>query len=98
MLGQDDNERLMGDHLGRWGIDVQWNTELVALQQDSSPVTATIKDPDGSTRTITAAYVAGCDGGRSSVREMNGIGFPGRSLRARVLRRRYGGDRPDGAG
>jgi 2-polyprenyl-6-methoxyphenol hydroxylase-like FAD-dependent oxidoreductase len=28
----------------------------------------------GRTRQIDAAYVAGCDGGRSAVREMNGIG------------------------
>jgi 2-polyprenyl-6-methoxyphenol hydroxylase-like FAD-dependent oxidoreductase len=77
MLGQDDNERIMGAHLRHWGVDVQWNTELVALKQAPGHVQATIKDPDGSTRTITAAYVAGCDGGRSAVREMNGIGFPG---------------------
>jgi 2-polyprenyl-6-methoxyphenol hydroxylase-like FAD-dependent oxidoreductase len=77
MLGQDDNERIMGAHLRRWAIEVQWNTELVSLEQAPDHVTATIKNPDGTTRTITAAYVAGCDGGRSAVREMNGIGFPG---------------------
>jgi 2-polyprenyl-6-methoxyphenol hydroxylase-like FAD-dependent oxidoreductase len=77
MLGQDDNERIMGDHLRNWDLAIQWNTELVALEQRTDHVTATIKDPNGSTRTIDTAYVAGCDGGRSSVREMNGIGFPG---------------------
>jgi 2-polyprenyl-6-methoxyphenol hydroxylase-like FAD-dependent oxidoreductase len=77
MLGQDDNERIMGDHLRHWGIAVQWNTELVGLRQEPSHVMLTVKDPDGSTRTITAAYVAGCDGARSAVRELNGIGFPG---------------------
>jgi FAD binding domain len=40
-------------------------------------VTATIKGPDGRTTTVTAAYVAGCDGGRSAVRELNGIKFVG---------------------
>ena len=77
MLGQDDNERIMGDHLRRWDVAVQWNTELTALEQHERHVTATIKDPDGSTRTIDAAYVAGCDGSRSAVRELNRIGFPG---------------------
>jgi 2-polyprenyl-6-methoxyphenol hydroxylase-like FAD-dependent oxidoreductase len=77
MLGQDDNERIMGAHLRTWGVDVQWNTEVVALRQHADHVTTTIKDADGTTREITAAYVAGCDGARSSVREMNGIGFPG---------------------
>jgi 2-polyprenyl-6-methoxyphenol hydroxylase-like FAD-dependent oxidoreductase len=77
MLGQDENERIMGEHLGKWGTAVQWNTELVAFEQAADQVTATLKQPDGTTRKVTAAYVAGCDGGRSMVRELSGITFPG---------------------
>jgi 2-polyprenyl-6-methoxyphenol hydroxylase-like FAD-dependent oxidoreductase len=77
MLGQDENERILGEHLRQWGVAVQWNTELVALEQKAAHVSATIRTADGSTQTIDAAYVAGCDGGRSGVRQMNGIGFPG---------------------
>jgi len=77
ILGQDDNERIMGDKLRDWGMSVQWNTELVALDQQPGHVTATLKQPDGTTRKITAEWVAGCDGARSSVRELNGITFPG---------------------
>ncbi len=77
MLGQDDNERIMGEHLRNWGLAVQWNTELVAFEQAADHVTATLKQPDGTNRKITATYVAGCDGGRSAVRELSGIKFPG---------------------
>ena len=35
ILGQDDNERIMGDKLRDWGLSVQWNTELVGLDQQS---------------------------------------------------------------
>lgn len=77
MLGQDDNERIMGDRLRDWGVPVQWSTELIGLQQEDSHVTATIRQADGSTRTVKAAYVAGCDGARSAVRELSGIKFPG---------------------
>ena len=77
MLGQDENERIMGDRLRDWGIDIAWNTELVALEQHVDHVTTTIKQPDGTLRTVDSAYVAGCDGSRSAVRQMNGIGFPG---------------------
>jgi len=77
ILGQDDNERIMGDKLRDWGMSVQWNTELVGLAQETSHVTVTLKQSDGTTRDITAAWVAGCDGARSAVRELNGIGFPG---------------------
>jgi 2-polyprenyl-6-methoxyphenol hydroxylase-like FAD-dependent oxidoreductase len=77
MLGQDDNERIMGEHLHRWNLGVQWNTELVALDQRTDHVIATIKDPDGTERKIVTAYVAGCDGSRSAVRDLCGIAFPG---------------------
>ncbi|HVJ73163.1 MAG TPA: FAD-dependent monooxygenase, partial [Casimicrobiaceae bacterium] len=77
ILGQDDNERLLGERLRDRGVVVQWNTELVALEQSAAHATATLKLPDGTTRPLTAAWVAGCDGARSSVRELSGIAFPG---------------------
>ena len=77
ILGQDDNERIMGDKLPDWGMSVQWSTELVGLEQEASHVTATLKQPDGTSRKITSAWVAGCDGARSPVRELSGITFPG---------------------
>jgi 2-polyprenyl-6-methoxyphenol hydroxylase-like FAD-dependent oxidoreductase len=77
ILGQDDNERILGENLGRLGVPIRWNTELVALEQFEDRVRATLKTADGATRTLDAAWVAGCDGARSAVRELNGIGFPG---------------------
>jgi 2-polyprenyl-6-methoxyphenol hydroxylase-like FAD-dependent oxidoreductase len=77
MLGQDDNERIMGASLRGHGVDVHWNTELIALEQQPDHVEIVLKQPDGSTRELTATWVAGCDGSRSPVREMSGITFPG---------------------
>jgi len=77
MLGQDDNERIMGERLREWGMAVQWNTELLSFEQSADRVAATLKNPDGTARAITASYMAGCDGGRSTVRERSGITFPG---------------------
>ena len=77
ILGQDDNERILGERLRDWGIAVQWNTELTALEQHADHVLATLKQPDGTLSTLKAAWVPGCDGARSAVRELNGIGFPG---------------------
>jgi 2-polyprenyl-6-methoxyphenol hydroxylase-like FAD-dependent oxidoreductase len=77
ILGQDDNERIMGERLREFGAAVEWNTELVGLAQDDSGVTATLKLPDGSEQQVRSAWIAGCDGARSAVRELSGIGFPG---------------------
>jgi 2-polyprenyl-6-methoxyphenol hydroxylase-like FAD-dependent oxidoreductase len=77
MLGQDENERILNAKLADFGMRVHWNTELVALEQHADHVVATVKQPDGSAREITAAWLAGCDGARSPVREMCGIPFTG---------------------
>jgi 2-polyprenyl-6-methoxyphenol hydroxylase-like FAD-dependent oxidoreductase len=77
MLGQDENERMLGAELARHGVAILWNTELIALDQSPDQVEATLKQPDGTLRKIKAKWVAGCDGSRSPVREMCGIGFPG---------------------
>jgi 2-polyprenyl-6-methoxyphenol hydroxylase-like FAD-dependent oxidoreductase len=77
MLGQDDNEQILGANLRDLGVDVQWNTELMAFEQRPDHVVATLKQPDGIVKKITAAWMAGCDGSRSAVREMSGIKFTG---------------------
>lgn len=53
MLAQDENERLLGENLRQFGVDVQWNTELVALEQMSTHVSATIKMADGRNQVAT---------------------------------------------
>src|SRR5690349_9971698 len=60
MLGQDDNEKIMGAKLHEHGLDVQWNTELIALKQREDCVDVTLTLPDGSNSKVTAAWVAGC--------------------------------------
>src|SRR5262252_6041691 len=47
ILGQDDNERIMGDKLRDLGMVVQWNRELVALKQGPDSVTAILRQPNG---------------------------------------------------
>jgi 2-polyprenyl-6-methoxyphenol hydroxylase-like FAD-dependent oxidoreductase len=77
MLGQDDNELIMGEKLRDYGVTVDWNTELVEIEQHPDHVEATLTLPDGAIQRVKAAWVAGCDGSRSPVRELSGIKFPG---------------------
>ena len=77
ILGQDDNERLLGEALHSHGLEVSWNTELVGLRQSAGHVDVDLKQPDGTPRTLRADWVAGCDGAHSAVRRLNGIDFPG---------------------
>ncbi len=77
ILGQDDNEHLLGDALNGHGVAVRWNTELIGLAQSPDHVRATVRQPDGTTRELKARWLAGCDGARSAVREGSGIAFRG---------------------
>ena len=77
VLGQDDNERLLGEHLAAQGLTVAWNTELVDLEQEPAQVRVRLKGPDGTMRETCASWVAGCDGAHSAVRQLSGISFPG---------------------
>jgi 2-polyprenyl-6-methoxyphenol hydroxylase-like FAD-dependent oxidoreductase len=77
ILGQDDNERIMGEQLREWGLAVQWRTELTQLDQQPDCMRATLRQADGTSREVRAGWVAGCDGAHSAVRELNRIEYPG---------------------
>jgi len=77
ILGQDDNEALLGEVLAGQGVQIQWNSKLVDLVQSADGVTARIERQDGSFDEIAAAWVAGCDGARSTVRQACDIPFSG---------------------
>src|SRR5262249_844035 len=77
ILGQDDNEKLLGESLEKLGLRVRWNTELVGLSDRGDRAVATLKRRDGSVAELSAAWVAGCDGAKSSVRELNRGEFVG---------------------
>src|SRR5262249_28086798 len=74
---QDAHERLLIDRLAALGVRVERPTELVRFDQHPDKVRAVLKRPDGSEEVCEAAYLAGCDGARSTVREALGVGFPG---------------------
>jgi 2-polyprenyl-6-methoxyphenol hydroxylase-like FAD-dependent oxidoreductase len=60
------------------GVELRYRTRLVSFTQDDELVTAEVEDTGSSRRyEITARYLAGCDGARSTVREALGIGMTG---------------------
>lgn len=65
-------------------VDVRFGSEATDLTQDKNGVTVTIKTGDEE-RTIHAAYVVGCEGGRSFTRQKLGIPFTGTTREQRGL-------------
>jgi len=74
---QDEHERLLIEHLSVGGIEVERRIELVSFEDAGDRVLARLKRPDGTEEMCEAAYLAGCDGAHSKVREVLKTGFPG---------------------
>ena len=74
---QDEHEHLLIDRLAELGVEVERRTELLGFEEAAGHVLARLKRPDGASETCEAAYIAGCDGAHSTVRETLKIGFAG---------------------
>jgi 2-polyprenyl-6-methoxyphenol hydroxylase-like FAD-dependent oxidoreductase len=74
---QDAHERLLIERLDALGVKVERRTELVRFDQHPDKVRAILQRPDGAEEICEAAYLAGCDGAHSTVREVLATGFPG---------------------
>ncbi len=80
-IPQTTTERLLTEHAIELGVEIRRGCELVGLSQDDHGVTAELAD---GTR-LRSRYLIGCDGGRSTVRKLLGVGFPGEPARAEWL-------------
>lgn len=77
ILEQSKNEQLLYDYLNQRNVDVRWQTECVAFEQNEQSVKARIKDASGQEQLIEADYLVGCDGARSNIRQQLGFTFEG---------------------
>lgn len=80
-IPQTTTERLLNEHATELGAEIRRGCELVGLNQDKHGVTAELAD---GTR-LRSRYLVGCDGGRSTVRKLLGVGFPGEPTRREWL-------------
>lgn len=74
---QDAHERVLIAGLDAAGISVERKTTLRGFEDLGDRVRARVARPDGREEEVEVAYLAGCDGASSDVREALGIGFPG---------------------
>jgi rifampicin monooxygenase len=80
-IPQPTTERLLTEHATELGVEIRRGCELVGLSQDDHGVTAELADGTQ----LRARYLVGCDGGRSTVRKLLGVGFPGEPARREWL-------------
>ncbi|MET9804711.1 rifampin monooxygenase [Streptomyces sp. NPDC006368] len=78
---QPVTERLLNERALELGTEIRRGCEVVGLSQDEDGVTVELADGTH----LRSRYLAGCDGGRSTVRKLIGIGFPGEPARVETL-------------
>ncbi|MGW7467868.1 rifampin monooxygenase [Streptomyces xantholiticus] len=87
-------ERLLTEHATELGAEIRRGCALVGLSQDEHGVTVELASggtaadegvAGGGGRQLRSRYLVGCDGGRSTVRRLLGVGFPGEPSRVETL-------------
>ncbi len=72
-LWQSDFERILAAWVGELGVPIVREREVTGFAQDDTGVDVGLSDG----RSLRAAYLVGCDGGRSVIRKTAGIEFAG---------------------
>lgn len=80
-IPQTTTDRLLAERAVELGTEIRRSSELVGLSQDDTGVTVDLADGTQ----LRSRYVVGCDGGRSTVRKLIGVGFPGEPARTEWL-------------
>jgi 2-polyprenyl-6-methoxyphenol hydroxylase-like FAD-dependent oxidoreductase len=80
-IPQTITDRLLTEHAEGLGAEIRRGATVVGLSQDDDGVTVDLAD---GTR-LDARFLVGCDGGRSTVRKLLGVGFPGEPTRKETL-------------
>jgi 2-polyprenyl-6-methoxyphenol hydroxylase-like FAD-dependent oxidoreductase len=72
-LFQNKIERILAEWVLELDVPIRYGVEATGFAQDEEGVEVTLSEGDP----IRAAYLVGCDGGRSRIRKEAGIEFPG---------------------
>jgi 2-polyprenyl-6-methoxyphenol hydroxylase-like FAD-dependent oxidoreductase len=81
MVGQDVTEKILDEYLRRIGAPVERSVEATRTELLDSSARITLKLASGGKESFEAAWVVGCDGSKSGVRDDIGIGWEGHQLK-----------------
>ncbi|MCF3963221.1 rifampin monooxygenase [Streptomyces fuscigenes] len=97
-IPQPVTDRLLGERAAELGVEVRRGCEVVGLDQDEDGVSVEVAGAGaagsdgergaggtGGSARLRARWLVGCDGGRSTVRKLLGVGFPGEPTRVETL-------------
>ena len=81
---QFETERSLYNHLTNLGADVDWNTEVLELEQNEQ-IKVKLQDAKGNMESLEPDYLIACDGGRSFCRKALDIKLAGETFDSEFL-------------
>ncbi|SFR25650.1 2-polyprenyl-6-methoxyphenol hydroxylase [Lentzea waywayandensis] len=90
-IRQPTAEHLLADHAITLGAQIRRGAAVAGFEQDDEGVTVELADGER----LRSRYLVGCDGARSTVRKLLGVGFPGEPSRNDTLMGEMKADAPE---
>lgn len=80
MIAQSETERVLEETLAARGVTVDRTVTMESFADTGSAIEAVLRKADGSSETVQADWLLGCDGAHSTARHGLGLAFEGSTL------------------
>jgi 2-polyprenyl-6-methoxyphenol hydroxylase-like FAD-dependent oxidoreductase len=80
MIAQSETERVLEESLAKRGVKVERSVTMESFAEKGSGIEAVLRKADGSSETVQADWLLGCDGAHSTTRHGLGFAFEGSTM------------------
>src|SRR4051812_22318906 len=80
MIAQSETERVLEECLAARGVEVERSVTMESFADTGTGIEAVLRKTDGSSETVQADWLLGCDGAHSAARHGLGLAFEGTTM------------------
>ena len=80
MIAQSETERVLEESLAKRGVKVERSVTMESFAEKGAGIEAVLRKSDGSSETVQADWLLGCDGAHSTTRHGLGFAFEGSTM------------------
>ena len=98
MIAQSETERVLEECLAKRGVKVERSVTMESFAEKGAGIEAVLRKADGTSETVQADWLLGCDGAHSTTRHGLGLAFEGSTHGQRLVSGRHPRHRARAAG
>jgi 2-polyprenyl-6-methoxyphenol hydroxylase-like FAD-dependent oxidoreductase len=80
MIAQSETERVLEEQLAKRGVTVERSVSMESFTEKGAGIEAVLRKADGTSETVQADWLLGCDGAHSTTRHGLGFTFEGSTM------------------